>query len=557
MKESGQALTMIRKSSSTMDASKWMYYILILLVVSLPLSEFGMSLSQFLLLGFWLYEGSNDQKNTVLQHFSALGENFIRKIKLVISNKALMAFIAIYLLHIFGLVYTEDLVYGLKDVRVKLPLLTLPIFLATMKPLSNRQVIVLLSCFVLAVIAGSIASIYTLLSKNINDPREISIFISHIRFALFISFSIFILAYFVFNKVLHTRLTLILSVCGMIWLIVFLFILKSLTGIMITGILVLVVTSFILFKRKALIIPTLSILGIIVIGSWFYIKDVFDDLTVAEKINWQQIEKYTAQGNAYKHDTISYGIENGTYVGMYLSIPELRESWNLRSKIAFDSLDHQKQVLKYTLIRFLHSKGYKKDAEGVNLLTKEEIKQIENGIANANYLDNFSIRSKVDQLLQGYKNYKTENDPNASSFMQRIEYWKTSIWLIKHKPIFGYGTGDTKNAFKEAYDITNSKLLPEFRHRSHNQFLAITIAFGVLGIVVFLLGMLYPSIVLGGYKNYYFLIFFFIVTFSFLTEDTLETQAGATFFALFSSLLLFNINRDKSISKNEFSNKSS
>lgn len=189
-------------------------------------------------------------------------------------------------------------------------------------------------------------------------------------------------------------------------------------------------------------------------------------------------------------------------------------------------------------------KGYRKDAESVDKLTSEEIRQIESGVANADYLDNFNIRARISQVLQGYTSYRVNNNPNASSFIQRIEYWKTSVYLIKNKPVFGYGTGDLQNVFDQAYNDTNSKLLPEYRHRSHNQFLAIAIAFGLVGWLIFMLALIYPAVYLGKFSNYYFFIFFIIATISFLTEDTLETQAGVTFFAFFSALLLFNIGRD-------------
>jgi hypothetical protein len=38
-------------------------------------------------------------------------------------------------------------------------------------------------------------------------------------------------------------------------------------------------------------------------------------------------------------------------------------------------------------------------------------------------------------------------------------------------------------------------------------------------------------------------VFFIIIFMSMLTEDTLETQAGATFFAFFNALLLFGRRR--------------
>ena len=54
-----------------------------------------------------------------------------------------------------------------------------------------------------------------------------------------------------------------------------------------------------------------------------------------------------------------------------------------------------------------------------------------------------------------------------------------------------------------------------------------------------MIGLFYPPLALSGFKDFYFSIFFFIMIVSMLSDDTIETQAGATMFAFFYSLLLF------------------
>jgi len=41
------------------------------------------------------------------------------------------------------------------------------------------------------------------------------------------------------------------------------------------------------------------------------------------------------------------------------------------------------------------------------------------------------------------------------------------------------------------------------------------------------------------FSDYFFLVFFIIVMLSMIPEDTIESQAGVTFFAFFYSLFLF------------------
>ncbi|MCK4637825.1 MAG: hypothetical protein KAT33_00235, partial [Bacteroidales bacterium] len=79
----------------------------------------------------------------------------------------------------------------------------------------------------------------------------------------------------------------------------------------------------------------------------------------------------------------------------------------------------------------------------------------------------------------------------------------------------------------------------ENRLRSHNQFMSIFIAFGLLGFMWFIFTLLYPPIKTRKFLNYFYAIFFITIILSMFTEDTIESQAGATFFAFFNSFLIF------------------
>jgi hypothetical protein len=103
----------------------------------------------------------------------------------------------------------------------------------------------------------------------------------------------------------------------------------------------------------------------------------------------------------------------------------------------------------------------------------------------------------------------------------------------------GVGTGDLGNAFQEEYEKNGSLLDNEFRWRSHNQFLTIFASFGVFGFLWFMFSLVYPAARLGKFHDFYYLSFFIIIVLSMLTEDTLETQAGVTPFAFFTSFYLF------------------
>jgi hypothetical protein len=218
---------------------------------------------------------------------------------------------------------------------------------------------------------------------------------------------------------------------------------------------------------------------------------------------------------------------------------ELRQAWNSRSSFEFDGKDKAGQEIKYTIIRFLTSKGYRKDAAGVAQLTDREVRLIEHGIASTVYVEKSGIYVRVYKIIWEYKRYQETHNPTGHSVMQRIEYWKAARNIIQREWLTGVGTGDTDREFQQEYENMNSLLDKEFRWRSHNQFLAILVAFGVFGLAWFLVTLIFPPIRMHKFSDYYYLSFFVIIILSMISEDTLESQAGVTIFAFFTSFYLF------------------
>lgn len=533
------------------DISSLMYYTMILLAVSIPLSEFGMSISQFLLLGLWIFEGA-EKRNAGSSNHPQISKvkrviiNLVCKFRMLFNNPAAMVVISFYILHLIGIIYTSDLNYALKDLRIKLPLISIPVILATSAPLSIKRFHKLMLFFVFAVFSGTMASMYVLFTRHIADPRELSIFISHIRFSLTICFSVFILMYFIIKRIYTRKPAVYIMIAGVVWLMLFLLILESVTGIIITVILGLIFLFYYIFRLRSLalkIIVSLLLLASI-IPAYNYLNKTVKEYSTPAPLDLAELDRFTEFGTPYLHDTTTYGIENGEYVGLYISMVEMRHEWNQRSSLDFDGKDLKDNDLKHTLIRYLHSKGLRKNALAVRSLSDKEIQHIENGIANSKYIEHFNLTSRLEQMAMGYHNYVRSGDPSASSVMQRVEYWRASAYIIKHNWLTGVGTGDLDDAFNKAYNELDSKLHESFRLRSHNQFLAVFIAFGIFGLLWFIFTLLYPGFKSGKFTNYFYLVFFTIIIMSMLTEDTLETQAGATFFAFFNALLLFGHKRN-------------
>lgn len=496
-----------------------------LLVVGLPLSKVLMSLGGLILSANWLLEG-----------------NFRHKAKSFFSNKAALVLVSIWLLHIIGLVWTADFQYAIKDIKIKLPLLYLPIIFSTSEILTKKKFYFFLWMFILSVFLGTLYSVFLMKTTIITNTRDLSVLISHIRFSLLIAMAFFITAYFFTSKSQKLNIKVFSGILA-IWFIVFLFIVEFLTGLailFITSFLLIIIISFKIKPRKKRLV-IISLLVMIPLGLSVFIYTLAKNYFTVEDFRFEKLDSHTINGNSYIHDTINYPIENGKYIGVYLCMDELREAWHIRSEIDFEGEDASRQSLKYTLIRFLNSKSLRKDSVGVMSLTDKEITSIENGTANVKYLKKYNFSRRIYEIFWEISNYQNTKDPSGHSIMQRIEYWKAAIGIIKSKPLLGVGTGDLNRAYEQQYELMESKLKSEFRLRAHNQYLTMGVAFGLTGGVLFLFFLIYPAINKRGFFNYFYLIFFLIASISMIYEDTLETQAGVTFFAFFNTFLLFAI----------------
>lgn len=502
------------------------FFALCVLVASLPLSKFTMSVAQFLLALHWFLEG-----------------NCIKRTLAFFKNKYALVFISIYLLHIIGMAYTSDWSYGINDLRVKLPWLVIPFMLATGPALSLKKLNQLMYLFVAAVVVSTLTGAYFYLFTEYTDIRNISRFVSHIRLSLFIDLSLVIMFSLYINRQ-HLWWHRLVAIIVALWLLFFLFLLQAITGIMVFFVLLLVLMMrYIVYQKEwypALRIGIFSLMLILPLAVTYYLYTEYKQLSEPRQ-PLSEIKKitHTALGNPYQSQDSYFETENGYYIGFYICGKELEESWNKRSKIDYSKgFDLKGNHLKETLMRFLTSKGLRKDAAGVEALSDKEILAIERGVPNYLFLHPFSLKAKLAEFVWGWKAYK-RGDPNGNTLFQRVEYWKASLKIIDKAPLFGLGTGDNALAFKRYYETTPTNLLPAYQLRSHNQFMAIAISLGLVGLLVFLISVFYPVIKSGLLKELVFFSFMLIITLSMLTDDTLETQAGITFFIIFYSLYIF------------------
>lgn len=299
------------------------------------------------------------------------------------------------------------------------------------------------------------------------------------------------------------------------------------------------------FKNRKNKVIAFSIMVFLILFPVAYTIYAIDRFYDTDEIVAEQLETKTALGNPYKHDLKNERIENGHYVGLYWSEDEMKEAWNKRAHLKYDEKDQYGYEVRFTLVRYLTSKNLRKDAEGVNQLTEQDIRNIENGISN--YLlvqKGISLYPRVYITIWELDTYLKTGYANQQSVSQRIEYIKAALRIIKDHFFFGVGTGNWKAAYREAYQKNKSQMDPARYGDAHNQYLNYMVKFGLVGLLWILFAIIYPVVKTRSYRNPIFFLFLVSMAIANLGDSNLETHVGSSFFVLFYCLFL-------SVGKNE------
>lgn len=497
------------------------------MAASLPMSKALMSIVPGALMLNWLIEGQ-----------------FQAKFRLLREKKSLLLLISVFLIYLLGLLWTNSMKWGLHDVKIQLPLLVLPLVIGTSIRLTYRQLKLIIYTFSAAVIVASLCSIWVLLGfsgKTIHDPREMSLFISHIRFALLINIAIFSLGWYFVNQEPKKLREKLLLAAAIAWLSLFLVILKSATGwvVFMTALAVIIAGTIWQLKKLVWRIALLVVLLSIFVLPAAYIALVVHQFYTVETIppNIRQLK--TNKGNFYTHDFNNRELENGHYTFLYLNNDELREAWNKKSAINFDSASAS-GFNQYVLYRYLTSKGLHKDAEGFGKLTDADIRNIENGMTNYRFANSPLFFNRIYQIVWEFDVYRKGGNPSGHSVTQRIEYYKMAFQIIKENFWIGTGTGGYYLAYQEKYDQNQFFKDQQFRQRSHNMFLSYWIDFGIIGLTYICFAMFAPVFMEQKLRSFLMLIFLLIVLLSFMNEDSLNNHDAISFFAFFYPLYLYS-----------------
>lgn len=497
---------------------------LALALIMLPWSEFLLSLSQIILLVNWLWEGIATRD---------LGGRFKR----AFTTKESAVFLSFFVLNLLGLLWTTDLKWGTDLCRILLPVLVFGLVLSTVPRLSARQLrhLLLLGAW------SATASIFACLAMRHGvmaqgNYRELSPFISHIRLSLMLCFSIAVFVYF-WPRTWLLRSAHVAAILLCLW---FMDQLSSLIALPVLAAL----SMYLLWqlaKGRGIgwRIAAVIILMVCAAGSVLYLRSCAQDYWHTDPTQLDHLDIASAGGEVYYHDLRDPQRENGHYVWINVADKELQRTWDRRSDLPFLGKDKLGQPLRSTLVRYLASLGLRKDSTGVQALSPTDVKRIENGMTSVEEGRQGAMRARIEQVLYELDTYRVSGDPNGHSVTMRMEFQRVGLGIAEKHWLFGVGTGDTQRAFDAEYSAEQSLLAEKWRLRAHNEYLTLFISFGVFGLLWSLFSWWWPAWRLTAFRHPLFIAWAIIFLLSCFSEDTIETQMGATFFALYYALFVF------------------
>lgn len=424
--------------------------------------------------------------------------------------------ISLFLFHLVGLLWTSDFNYACKDIRIKLPLLVMPLIFCSFRDWLKTEKQTFFLFFGTVVFSymlfSSLQSLF--LRKTLHDV----LMLSHIRLSLMIGFAFGIILHYMVIKYQGWRFVIgILLVTSLTFL--YLVYLDSFTGFLSFFIVLFIMMLFYAWRLKK--IYAISI-GVAFVLSMLYFTA--QGIVVKNKC-------YPATGFFEKIESR----ENGNPVYLNVNTPEVIQAWNERSN---RKIINDRDTLFHTLLRYLASRGYPANADGVRRLSESDIHNIEKGLTNYRLAEMNVLQKKFYRFFWEWYAYLGGRQYAGHSIPQRLYLWQKGYEVFKQNWLMGVGTGDVQQVFT-MLARTNQIIYADGKIlRPHQQFLTIGIQLGVVGILLLAALCIVPLFLAIKEKNILFTIFALLMLVSMMYEDTLETQVGVSLFSIFTSFFL-------------------
>ena len=457
---------------------------------------------------------------------------FLRKGKTLFAFRSavLWSALALFLIFVLGLWNTENFDYAWKDLNSKTPLFFLPLWAFTGPQLTLKKYKEILLFLILGGMCSALIGFvnFTFFNQEvILNFRKLSPFISHIRLSLVLCIAVAYLYQQLFLRKSNLRWLLLLPI---FFILYFLNRLQSLTGFFV--LLILALYTFVKqtsWKDQ----PWLRglALGVFVMVALFFGIKIFriSQLVFQDEVLPEAPELYTVNNNPYVHARYDSTTENGHLVYWFICDQELEQEWPKRSKLSLDTLI-KGFPLRSTLYRYMSSRGFRKDSLGLTKMRMEDILAVERGIPNWYYNEHGGMDARLYTTLWEINNLRRGSNPLHTSLSRRLFLWKIASSCIAENFWLGVGTGDVLEVMEKEH--LKSPLAELHRvWRPHNQFLTLWLSGGFFALILFL-------ILLGYYWkgirsiDFMLAVGFMVMFFSLFWEDTLESQAGSSLFAL-------------------------
>ncbi len=496
---------------------------LALCLIFLPWSTAFLSMAQMLLVANWIAGG-------------VFLRTMATRWRSAFATAPSIVFLSFFGLHVLGLLWTEDLGWGLDLVRILLPVLSFGAVLAGSSRLTagNFQLLLLLGAWS-AVASSVFGAVFS--QADAADYRGLSLFISHIRLALMLCLAV---AVFVWRGSRGPWWERLARVGGVAWVVYVLARLGSVQGFALLALL----GVFLLWRVAGRLapLPRLALRIAVVVVPLVLIVPLVGTLRSALRLppaDLPQTAPRSVGGETYVHDLSNSQQQNGHYVWTHIAWAELHRTWPLRSDRDLGGVDDRGHEMWATLLRYMASRGLAKDSVGVMALSDADVQAIERGMVDHRAGSRNMLAQRVDELVFELQNYRDKGTAGGHSLAMRLEYWRTGWHIARRHWLTGVGTGDTQRAFDAAYAAGGTTLPPAWRHRAHQQYLTLWISFGVFGLIFSLWTWVWPAWRTDAWRHPVFLAWAVILVVANLSDDTIETQAGATFFALYYALFVF------------------
>lgn len=134
----------------------------------------------------------------------------------------------------------------------------------------------------------------------------------------------------------------------------------------------------------------------------------------------------------------------------------------------------------------------------------------------------------------------TNNEASVNSINLRRSIFNCSTEIISENWVWGVGLDHVQERLNNCYENYKNEELSSRDYNTHNQYFDLVLSVGVVGLLSFLLLLVYPLGINNLTSNSFLLFFKLFIGICFLSENLLSRQHGVVFFVMINCILISN-----------------